>query len=164
MGKKLEGTQKNELQHLAPVPETGHENQAFDEENDDANRPSDVLPKSDIQIESQRVKESVVKKHRDKSRELGRKIPADTDPNEVTKEMGIVRERIQSIIKSRLSEQLDKARGENSDDDNTSPSRNKDLKLDLTSATDLNASLTNTNHRMSTTDRIEQLMKQIKVF
>jgi hypothetical protein len=167
--RRQETTKQTEQEE--PTRDNGVVNEAYEDENYES--PDEILPKSDILIDSRKPGESVARKHRDKSRELSRKIQSDTNPNEVAQEMGAVRDKIQNIIKSKLTEQLSVARSEqqsgDGDDDDDYASRpaaatmQTDLKLDLSSAMggDLNAS--QTQAKMSTTFRIEQLMKQIKV-
>ncbi len=147
----------------------GYQNQAF--QGDDNDVGEQTLRQSDSPTGARTpdsVKDAVTRKHREKSRELRNKLPSDTDPNEVKREIGVVRDKIQNILKSKLNEQLSLVRSEKDEDENENEgdmlgsSRKNDLKLDLTSATaDLNAS--QTQPKMSTSLRIEQLMKQIKV-
>ncbi len=147
-----------------------YENSAFndDEANYDENElpPPDILPQSnDIKIESQlSSKETVGKRHREKSRELSRKIK-ETDPNEVANELGIVRDKIQNVLKTNLEKQLNKVRNELAEADgeqgDTLNRTNKttDLKIDLTSTTNE----LNQTARLSTSLRINNLLNQIKV-
>lgn len=144
----------------------GVDNQAF--QSDEGNRPTegdepppiqdDTIPQRDVVIESQPgAKETVSRKHREKSRELDRKLPP-ADPNEVAREMDGVRSKIKDMMKNKLTQQLEAVRDGSQDgqkdDDPERKSSKPDLKLDLNAST--------TMHRSSNTARMEEILKRMK--
>lgn len=116
---------------MPSIIQAGQVNDGFlnDEENkQDLN--TDTNPASQV------IQSAIVNKHRDRSREISKRIQEE-DQNVIVEQLKDVRERIKDKLKSNIIDNLVKVREEGEDADKTSKreTTKEDLKLDLTSST-----------------------------